>query len=565
MTIRKILSSQWQILLVLALALLVRVIGPFTPPALNWDEVSHGYNAYSILTTGKDEWGVSFPLIFRAYGDYKLPVYIYLTAVSELLFGLTPFAIRLVSVLAGLAAVYFTFLLTKELFPKNKTLPCVSAILVAIEPWSLFMSRAAFEANLAVALIIAGAYFFLKTKDYFKYLPVAVTLLGLSVWTYNTARIFSPLLIAAIGTIYCKELVARAKASKRTVLVALLISIVFFLPMFWQLAHPVGQARYSKVAIIDQGAINKIEHARLTTTLPPSLAKLVFNRPVYFAKVFSLNYLSHFTPAFLGFKGGTQYQFSVPGLGVLFAADLIFIPLGLLYILRANVPSKSKKLLFAWIFLAPIASSLTREAPHVLRASVMLPAPMILSAVGITASVDWLAKRGLRTILVWGVYVLLLVTLLTSYLLAYFGRYRTNYSWSWQYGYKQVVDYSLTHYADYDKIIITKKYGEPHEFVLFYSKWGPGNYRSDANLNRFPQSDWFWVDGFDKYYFVNDWQINEKNTGPNEFVLESGRLVDCTDTKCLLITSPGNVASDWTKLDQVNFLDGTPAFEIYEN
>jgi len=27
------------------------------PPALNWDEVSHGYNAFSILRTGADEWG----------------------------------------------------------------------------------------------------------------------------------------------------------------------------------------------------------------------------------------------------------------------------------------------------------------------------------------------------------------------------------------------------------------------------------------------------------------------------------------------------------------------------
>jgi hypothetical protein len=57
------------------------------PPSLNWDEVSHGYNAYSLIKTGKDEWGVNLPLIFRAYGDYKLPVYIYLTAISEFFFG----------------------------------------------------------------------------------------------------------------------------------------------------------------------------------------------------------------------------------------------------------------------------------------------------------------------------------------------------------------------------------------------------------------------------------------------------------------------------------------------
>src|SRR6185436_14197568 len=75
------------------------------PPSLNWDEVSHGYNAYSILKTGKDEWGFTLPTIFRAYGDYKLPVYIYLTAISEFFFGLTPLAVRLVSILAGIGTV----------------------------------------------------------------------------------------------------------------------------------------------------------------------------------------------------------------------------------------------------------------------------------------------------------------------------------------------------------------------------------------------------------------------------------------------------------------------------
>lgn len=95
------------------------------PPALNWDEVSHGYNAYSILNTGKDEWGVNFPTIFRAYGDYKLPVYIYLTTISELLFGLNAFAVRFVSVLAGVGIVIFGYLLGKKLWnEKSRFIDC---------------------------------------------------------------------------------------------------------------------------------------------------------------------------------------------------------------------------------------------------------------------------------------------------------------------------------------------------------------------------------------------------------------------------------------------------------
>jgi len=69
------------------------------PVAPNWDEISHGYNAYSILMTGKDEWGNRLPLIFRAFGDYKLPVYIYLTTipVGSLDFRFFPSALFLLS------------------------------------------------------------------------------------------------------------------------------------------------------------------------------------------------------------------------------------------------------------------------------------------------------------------------------------------------------------------------------------------------------------------------------------------------------------------------------------
>ena len=75
------------------------------PPSANWDEISHGYNAYSLLQTGQDEWGRSFPLIFRAFGDYKLPLYIYLTVIPVFLFGLNVFAVRFVSAPIGEARI----------------------------------------------------------------------------------------------------------------------------------------------------------------------------------------------------------------------------------------------------------------------------------------------------------------------------------------------------------------------------------------------------------------------------------------------------------------------------
>src|SRR5581483_6691207 len=77
------------------------------PSSLEWDEVSYGYNAYSLIHTGSDEYGGSHPLIFRAFGEYKQPVYMYLSALSIGSFGLNSFAVRLPSAIFGILTIYF--------------------------------------------------------------------------------------------------------------------------------------------------------------------------------------------------------------------------------------------------------------------------------------------------------------------------------------------------------------------------------------------------------------------------------------------------------------------------
>lgn len=526
------------------------------PPSLNWDEVSHGYNAYSILVTGKDEWGVSYPTIFRAYGDYKLPAYIYLTAVSEKLFGLDEFAVRLPSVLAGIGIVIFTYLLVLELF-KNKTLAALSAFLVTVEPWSLFLSRAAFEANLALFFIVSGVFFFIKSVQSTKYLIPSMALLGLSVWTYNSARVFVPILTIALLIIYWKELKVGILKHKKVFSLSLLIFTFFFVPMLIQLLQPVGQARYGKVAILNEGAIAKIEEARNLSKLSPVINRLANNRVVYFSKTFIQNWASHYSASFLFFDGGSDYQFSIPGRGTIYWIDIVPIVIGLLWLIK--VKSKTNTLLLSWFFLAPIPSALTSEAPHVLRSIVLLPIPLIIAAIGVWEIGIWLkTKINISPKVFIALYVAIIYLFLENYGIAYATTYRENYSWSWQYGYKQVVDYVKGHYGEYDKIIVTKKYGEPHEFFLFYWPWNPAKYQSDPDSVRFFQSNWYWVDRFDKFYFVNDWQVSD-------LVTESKVKINCDKSKCLLVTSPGNYPKGWRKLEVVNFLDGKEAFEIYAN
>lgn len=573
-----LVEHRWLVLILVVSGILRFYRLTDTPPALNWDEVSHGYNAYSIIKTGRDEWGEIFPAIFRAYGDYKLPVYIYTTAVSVYALGLNALAVRLPSVIAGILSVYFTYKLAKELFSgkKYKYLPVVAALLVAVEPWSLFLSRGAFEANLSLALIVSGVYFFVRGVKKPEVLPYSVLLFGISVWTYNSARVFVPLFVLFLIYLYKLDLYKNFSKYKRYFLAALLILVLFLKPMFVQLTSSEGQARHGKVAILDSGAIEEINQARNTSSLSPFLSRVAHNKATKFASEFARNWTKHYSGDYLFFEGGSHFQFSIPGRGLIYYLNAPFLLLGVFLLLKER--SRRSLLILGWFFFGSIPSAITAEAPHVLRSITMLPAPMIITAYGLVKFItflenkylkigNWKLKISSRTISV--IYLAILGLFLVNYLSMYFGKYREEYSWSWQYGYEQVVDYAKENYELYDKIVITKKYGEPHEFFLFFWPWEPSDYINDPELIRFGQSDWFWVDRFDKFYFVNDWQINEEGTGNYMFNLESGGVVDCLRGvyNCLLVTSPGNVPDWWVQEHNgtVNFLSGSPAFEMYSN
>ena len=66
------------IILTLLGCLLLTFIPKDFPPALNADEAAFGYNAYSLVETGKDEHGNAWPIHFQSFNDYKPGFYFYL-------------------------------------------------------------------------------------------------------------------------------------------------------------------------------------------------------------------------------------------------------------------------------------------------------------------------------------------------------------------------------------------------------------------------------------------------------------------------------------------------------
>lgn len=534
------------IISILFLACLLRFIGlSANPPALNWDEVSHPYNAYSILKTGTDEWG-QIPLTnFRAYGDYPTPFNMYATVPFVAVLGLNEWSARLPTAVFGVFLCLIVYLLGLN-FLKDKTAALLSALLVAVSPWTILTSRQTLQAVPAIVLLSFGIWLFLKSDLQKKWQIFSGTFfLGLSGYAYHNTRILAPIFLIVMLALFFKKI----RKNFSVVIISLAIFGLMYIPVGLNILSGEAGARSVWVGIIDQGAINRINEQRNNSTLPGPLPKLTNNKVTYFITTSTVNYLGYFSPQYLGLSGGTQYQFSIPGIGLLNPLLLPLFYLGLVVlVIKFKKNNLEKKFLLLWLLISPLPAALTRDPYQVVRSITMIPAVFLTIGLGFQLIYNWLKSSWMKKTFI-GMILISTLAFLFYFLYAFIYTYPKQYSQSWQYGYKQVASYLQQNQGQYSQIYITKRYGEPHEFLLFYNQIDPAQYKSDPNLVRYGRSDWFWVDRFGKYNFINDWEFKEKTKD------KSGGL---------LITSPGNAPDNATKLETIPFIDGSPAFEIYQ-
>ncbi len=576
------------------------------PPSLNWDEISHGYNAYSLLLTGKDEWGFSWPLIFRAFGDYKLPLYIYLTAPFVTILGLSTVAIRLVSVLAGTLAIPGIYLLTNEFFPKSLILKLrttnyelktgvIASFILTLTPWHFFISRPALEANLGLTLFIFGLWALLKSLKNSKFLLLASLFLSLTLHTYNSYRLLTPLIIvtffiiyylprlsvfdkfnkifklnlsslpnatmthgrSALSKLYAKE--GRPWEWKVWGGIALTIFIISLSLVIYQFINGTGSARYSQLAILNPNSVYQIGQNRTLSHLPDPLNRLIYNRPLYFSGVFIAQYLSYFSPTFLYQLAGTQTQFAIPGQNLLTLPITIFFLLGLWFLVNKPKSNQSAHLLFllSGFLLSPRPAAITSAPPQALRPTPLLPFMIIIAVFGLVYLVRRLPIRLIPLLI--SLTTVSLAFFFAIYLKVYFGPYQKTYSQAWQYGYEQAIAYIAHHQNEYVRVFISKQYAEPHIFYAFYTHLNPRALQSGASSVRFSKSDWYWTDQIDNTFLVNHWLIPNGTPAPY-LPLEIGSKVPTQNS--LLVTTPDHLPSNTTTLETINFLDGSPAFII---
>ncbi|PIZ47104.1 4-amino-4-deoxy-L-arabinose transferase, partial [Candidatus Woesebacteria bacterium CG_4_10_14_0_2_um_filter_39_14] len=234
--------------LIIALSFFLRVYKVSSiPPALNWDEVSIAYNAYSVLKTGRDEWGQFLPLHFKSYGEYKLPAQIYASIPGIAIFGLNEFGVRITPVIYGTLTVLLLYLLIQEAF-KIRSVSLMSAFLLAVSPWHVQLTRASFESSFSLFWVLMAIWFLLKGLKKPKWLIFSMLPFGFSVYTYNSARVFTPLFLFATAIIFRKYFWEKRK----WFLVSVALFTALMIPLVPFVLSGEAGARYKLVSITDE-------------------------------------------------------------------------------------------------------------------------------------------------------------------------------------------------------------------------------------------------------------------------------------------------------------------------
>lgn len=171
------------------------------PPGFFLDESSIAYNAHTLSNSGQDEHGESWPLFFRAFGEFKNPVYVYLLAGVFRVTGPGILVARVVSATAGLATIILLGLLSVRI-TQSRTTGLLFATLVLFTPWTFELSRLALEVGIypfIVALFLLAVWTAANKPNWsIAQICALAGTLALLTYAYSIGRLLGPLLAAGL-------------------------------------------------------------------------------------------------------------------------------------------------------------------------------------------------------------------------------------------------------------------------------------------------------------------------------------------------------------------------------
>lgn len=499
-------------LLILLLAFVLRFykLGEI-PTGLYRDETAIGYNAYSILTTGKDEYGRKLPLYFQSFGDYKLPVYIYSTVVSVKLFGLNAFAVRFPSALFGFLTVIVFYFLVKEL-TKDENFSLLSTFIFSITPWTIHYNRATYEVSMSLFLYLLGTLFLIWA--FRKKLPAAFFIGTLcfivTLYSYNLTRLLSPVLYFGTLLLFRKEF---KNINKLELMPTLITSFVLLIPFALTFGQNGGVSSASGTLLSSSAVVKAplVEFRSYMITLPQSFITIFFNSNFQLLWQYLQNIATYLSVTFFFISGATQGNQGIGNVGQFYLFELPLFILGISMLFKENKFIKS--LMFFWVGATILIASFTRDVPHGTRSFFLIFPMVFIICLGLKRVISWISKINTSYIKISAYAILLIIFTynIVYYLSSYFVRFPVAYARQWNEEDKNLSLYISQNENKYNKIVFDNSSKFPYTSYLFYNMYNPDKFQKEQQRYPADSEGFTLIRVFDKFEFRDiDWKLDLK-------------------------------------------------------
>ncbi|MBR1456468.1 MAG: glycosyltransferase family 39 protein [Oscillospiraceae bacterium] len=439
--------------LILLLGATVRIYRFGTAPAgLNQDEAFAAYEAWSLLHGGTDTAGYAWPVYLTAWGSGMNALETYLMLPFLALFGRQVWAVRLPQLLVGLLSIPALCDAVRRTADRESAL--WAALLLAICPWHVLLSRWGLESNLAPGFLLFGTAAFLRGLEDGRFLPLSGLLYGLSLYAYATLWPVLPAVLLCQGA-YCAR---RGKLRiDRWLLLALLLLFLLALPLLLFLAVNLGWMGEIRTPYLSVPKLLYLRAGELSLRrIPENLGNLA---------------------AILWTQSDGLPWNSAGAYGLLYPLAAPFVLLGLLRCLARLRTARRRfepaVLLLLWL-LAGVAVGALMEV-NVNRVNLIFPPLIILAAVGLR----WFAVlfRGRATPLLLAAW-LLCFGLFSRW---YFTDYQRDIAYSFRAGLEDALDAAM--HTD-GEIVLDEYIYYPQ--VLFFSGTPAEAFRASVRYERYP-------------------------------------------------------------------------------
>ncbi len=480
-----------------------------SPPSLNWDEAAWGYNAYSIIETGKDEYGVGYPIFTRSFDEYKPMLPTYLMIPSILVFGLNEIGVRLPSAVIGVLIVFMVYLISKNIF-RSTTVALLSSFSIAISPWAVHLSRVYHDANIAMFLILVAVFLTVFGKKGAMLLPLAIILFMLSMFTYNANKLLVPLVIMGLFIWKRKKILKYPFSIK---VISILILVISFSVFLYLAAKGQALARVTSTNIfILWPYTNVLKDIKSSHT---SLFDALFHSQIfYFSWEVVGRFFAYFSPPNLFVREPLEPATVLAGNSLFHPHEFLPWLVGLISVI---INFKKQKLLIMLLLMAPIPAVITWNWFQPGRVLLLFTLYSIFIGLGYKSIINYITKKvpffsfirlGMYAAVI-GVGILSAFYVLDSLIVQLPYRDPGN----WQPGFKESVPFVFKEARNYNEVVVETPHAQPYIFYLFYGKYSPKDYLAQQDLQKIgtPRKNY----DFGKFIFRKiNWEedIKMKNT-----------------------------------------------------